>query len=68
MCTFHLFCYTEWIPDLEVRANIGLFNAYTIGLMILINMIIVMNYSLKSLRLICIKYYNRAKYINTKYV
>ena len=68
LCTFHLFCYTDWIPDLEVRANIGLFNAYMISLMMLLNMMIVVYYSVKSLHLIYIKYNNLANYMFNKHI
>ena len=52
-------CFTDFVPDPEVRYDIGPYYIGISSLMILVHLVLILYSTLKRLRLIYKKYYNR---------
>ena len=52
-------CFTDFVPDPEVRYDIGWYYIGISSFMILVHLVLILYSTLKRLRLVCKKYYNR---------
>jgi len=61
LLTLHMFCFSDWVPDMETQYMVGFSMIAIIALMILINMGLVFGEFLRVVRLVFMKYMNRFK-------
>ena len=55
-------CFTDFVPDPEVRYDVGWYYIGISSFMILVHLVLILIFTLKRLRLVCKKYY--IKYVN----
>ena len=58
--------YTDFVPDIEVRDSLGIWLNFLVIIVILVNLIFVLKYGVRSACLLLIKYYRRIRHWLTK--